>query len=123
VAFPFGHGLSYTTFAYSDLTVAEGGSRVSVTVTNTGAVSGKETVQLYVSDPEASLPRPPQELKAFAKVALAPGESRTVTFDLDERAFAFYDPSVKGWVAEPGVFRIRVGSSARDCRAEIELVR
>ncbi|HYF75571.1 MAG TPA: glycoside hydrolase family 3 C-terminal domain-containing protein [Symbiobacteriaceae bacterium] len=123
VAYPFGHGLSYTSFAYSDLTVAPDGSQVSVRVTNTGTMAGKETVQLYVSDPEASLPRPPQELKAFAKVALAPGESATVAFALDERAFAFYDPSVKRWVVEPGVFRIRVGASARDVRAEAEVVR
>lgn len=123
VAYPFGHGLSYTSFAYSGLTVAPDGARVSVTVTNTGAVAGKETVQLYVSDPEASLPRPPQELKAFAKVALAPGESVMVDFELHERDFAFYDPGVRRWVAEPGVFRIRVGSSARDIRAEAELTR
>ncbi|MDF2630775.1 MAG: beta-glucosidase, partial [Symbiobacteriaceae bacterium] len=123
VAYPFGHGLSYTRFAYSDLTVSPDGAQVSVTVTNVGPGAGKETVQLYVSDPEASLPRPPQELKAFAKVALVPGESATVTFELDERAFAFYDPSVKRWVAEPGVFRMRVGSSSREIRAEADVHR
>lgn len=123
VAYPFGHGLSYTSFRYSDLTVSEDGTRVSVTITNTGAVAGKETVQLYVSDPEASLPRPPQELKAFAKVALSPGESATVSFELDERAFAFYDPAVRRWVAEAGRFVIRVGSSSRNLRLEAELKR
>ncbi len=123
VAYPFGHGLSYTSFAYSGLTVEEGGARVSVTVTNTGAVAGKETVQLYISDPEASLPRPPRELKAFAKVALAPGERATVSFELDERDFAFYNPGEKRWTAEPGTFTVRVGSSSRDIRAEASFVR
>lgn len=123
VQYPFGHGLSYTSFAYSDLAVSPDGYRVSVTVTNTGAVAGKETVQLYVSDPEAGLPRPPQELKAFAKVALAPGESVTLSFKLDDRAYAFYDPRGKRWTAEPGAYTIRVGSSSRDIRAEASFVR
>ena len=91
--------------------------RVSVVVQNTGQVAGAEVVQLYVGDPVASLPRPPKELKAFQKVALDPGESATVSFELDERALSFYDPARRGWVAEPGVFEIMVGSSSRDIRA------
>jgi beta-glucosidase len=117
--FPFGHGLSYTTFAYSDLKVARKvkmGERIEVTlkVKNTGKVAGKEVVQLYVSDTKSSLPRPPKELKGFTKVALKPGQSKTVTFTLDERSLAYYDPNKKAWVAEPGEFEVLVGSSSRD---------
>jgi beta-glucosidase len=119
--FPFGHGLSYTTFAYSDLKVAKkvkAGERIEVTlkVKNTGKVVGKEVVQLYVGDTKSSLPRPPKELKGFAKVALEPGQSETVTFTLDERSLAYYDPVKKGWVAEPGEFEVLVGASSRDIR-------
>ena len=126
--FPFGHGLSYTSFAYSDLKVAKKVNagqpvEVSLVVTNTGKVAGKEVVQLYVSDAKSSLPRPPKELKGFAKVDLKPGEVGTVTFSLDERALAFYDPHKKKWVAEQGVFEVLVGSSSRDIRlkAKFEL--
>ena len=90
--------------------------KVSLTVTNSGAVVGKEVVQLYVEDPECYLPRPPKELKGFTKVELKPGESREVTFTLDQRALSFYDPLRKGWVAEPGEFLVLVGSSSRDIR-------
>jgi beta-glucosidase len=121
--FPFGHGLSYTTFAYSGLRVpktAKSGKpvRVSVTVKNTGDRPGQEVVQLYVRDVTARVPRPPKELKRFAKVLLQPGESRTVSFELDERALAFYDVDRKAWVAEPGEFEVLVGSSSRDIRAK-----
>jgi beta-glucosidase len=120
--FPFGHGLSYTRFAYSHLKVSskvKGGQivEVSVAVTNNGKVAGKEVVQLYVSDLKSSLPRPPKELKGFAKVALEPGETETVTFNLDERALSYYDPYRHAWVAEPGKFEVLVGSSSRDIRA------
>lgn len=120
-AFPFGHGLSYTRFEYSDLqipiTVAAGQPvEVKLMVKNTGLVAGKEVVQLYVRDEKSSLPRPPKELKGFAKVALAPGESRELTFTLDERALAFYQPYLKRWVAEPGQFEIQAGASSRDIR-------
>ncbi len=120
--FPFGHGLSYTTFAYRDLRVAAQARigelvHVAITVQNTGAVAGQEVVQVYVRDVQATLPRPPQELKRFAKIALAPGATQMVEFTLDERAFAFYDPYAKRWVVEPGEFEIRVGSSSRDIRA------
>jgi beta-glucosidase len=89
---------------------------VSVTVRNTGDCAGKETVQLYVSDLQASLPRPAKELKGFAKVALAAGATETVTFTLDRRAFAFYEPVKGEWVVEPGEFEILVGSSSADIR-------
>ncbi len=126
--FPFGHGLSYTSFSYSDLKVTKkvkSGQpvEVSLVVTNTGKAAGKEVIQLYVSDAKSSLPRPPKELKGFAKVDLKPGEAGTVTFSLDERALAFYDPHRKKWVAEPGEFELLVGSSSRDIRlrAKFEL--
>ncbi len=119
--FPFGHGLSYTTFAYSGLQLpgkVKAGERfkVALKVKNTGKVAGKEVVQLYVADTRSALPRPPQELKGFAKVALGPGQTKTVSFSLDERSLAYYDPARKGWVAEPGEFEVRIGSSSRDIR-------
>jgi beta-glucosidase len=92
--------------------------RVTVRVKNTGAVAGSEVVQLYVRDVESSVQRPPKELKGFSKLALAPGESQTATFTLDERAFAFYDPDRKAWVVEPGEFEILLGSSSRDIRVK-----
>lgn len=122
--FAFGHGLSYTTFAYSGLTVsprrgAVGDAiRVSVRVRNTGKVAGSEVVQVYVADEACSVPRPPKELKAFAKVSLRAGETKTVRFALDRRAFAFYDVHARDWVVEPGRFGILVGSSSRDIRVK-----
>ena len=121
--FPFGHGLSYTSFEYSGLEVHSSGKMsdpvgVTLSVTNSGARAGQEVVQLYVRDVKSSLPRPVKELKAFAKVALLPGETRAVHFTLDERAFAFYDPARHGWVVEPGEFEILVGSSSRDIRTK-----
>jgi beta-glucosidase len=121
--FPFGHGLSYTDFKYSNVKItparAKAGDKiqVSIDIKNTGKVAGKEAVQLYISDIVSSVPRPPKELKAFQKVALLPGETKTVKFTLDKEAFSFYDPSPKKWVAEPGDFAILVGSSSRDIRA------
>jgi beta-glucosidase len=119
--FPFGHGLSYTTFTYHDLKVAKRVKasepvKVTMEVKNTGKVAGKEVVQLYVSDSKSSLPRPPKELKGFAKVSLKPGESKMVEFMLDERSLAFYDPHKAAWVAEPGEFEVLIGSSSRDIR-------
>jgi beta-glucosidase len=121
--FPFGHGLSYTTFAYSDFTAPTEAMIgepvvVSVKVTNTGAVTGQEVVQLYVADEQASVARPPKELKGFAKVSLAPGESQAVSFTLHERAFAFYDAHAGAWTVEPGAFGILVGASSRDIRVQ-----
>ncbi len=118
--FPFGYGLSYTTFAYRDLALsaveyAPGDEiKVSVTLENTGTRAGQEVVQLYLRDVESRLVRPEKELKAFTKVALEPGETRTVTLTLDEEALAFYDPAQEGWVAEAGEFEVLVGSSALD---------
>ncbi len=121
VAFPFGFGLSYTTFEYSNLKVAESfedtdGLKVTFDVTNTGGLAGKEIAQVYVHDREASLARPPKALKGFAKVALGPGETQTVAVDLDFRAFAFYHPKHKAWITEDGMFDILVGASAEDIR-------
>lgn len=112
--FCFGHGLGYTTFTYGDATVD--GTTVSIDVTNTGERVGSEVVQCYVGDVESSVSRPVQELRAFEKVHLEPGASRTVTFALDDRAFAFW--SEAGWIIEPGAFTIRIGASSRDIRAE-----
>ncbi len=127
--FPFGHGLSYTTYDYQNMNVPEkvwvGESfQISVTVVNTGDVTGKEIVQVYLSDAESELVRPPKELKAFEKVALTPGESKTLRFDLDPRALSYYDPDRAGWVAEPGVFTVKVGASVQDIRlqADFELL-
>ncbi|NTU62834.1 MAG: beta-D-glucoside glucohydrolase [Chloroflexi bacterium] len=119
--FPFGHGLSYTTFEYSEWTMPEVVKRgetvkVYVKVKNTGAVAGKEVAQLYVRDVQASVQRPVKELKGFAKVSLLPGEEKTVAFELNERALAYYDPDRKAWVAEPGEFEVLIGSSSRDIR-------
>ena len=124
--FPFGHGLSYTTFEYADLHTpqqAKAGEavHVSLAVKNSGTRAGKEVVQLYVRDVQSSLPRAPKELKAFAKVSLAPGETQTVQFELDARAFSFYDPSRKQWVIEPGEFELLAGSSSRDIRTRATL--
>lgn len=122
VLFPFGHGLSYTTFAYSNARVSAetftdtDGITVSVDVTNTGAVAGKEIVQLYVRDREAGLRRPDKELKGFAKVSLAPGETKTVELVLDFRAFAFYHPDHQQWITEDGDFDLLIGASSADIR-------
>ena len=122
VLFPFGHGLSYTEFAYSDLKIDkdrftdEESCTVSVTITNTGDRFGKEAVQLYVQDVESTVPRPVKELKGFEKVALDPGESKTVTFELGKRAWAYYDVEGHDWYTEEGDFRILIGASSRDIR-------
>lgn len=117
--FPFGYGLSYTSFAYSaprlsaDSMTADGTINVSVDVTNTGSVAGSDVAQLYVNDPVASLSRPLKELKGFEKVNLAPGETRTVTFALPASALGFHD-SKGNYIVEPGNFRLWVGNSS-DC--------
>ncbi|MEN8249047.1 MAG: glycoside hydrolase family 3 C-terminal domain-containing protein [Bacteroidota bacterium] len=116
--FPFGHGLSYTTFEYSDLKIKEQGEEVIVTlsVTNTGQVKGSEIVQLYVHDVEAKIDRPVKELKGFVKVELESGVTQSIVIALDKRAFSFYDVEADDWVAEPGEFEIMVGASSRDIR-------
>ncbi|MGB8946371.1 MAG: glycoside hydrolase family 3 C-terminal domain-containing protein [Streptomyces sp.] len=124
VAYPFGHGLSYTTFTHDDLEVlihsdgAEPQVEVTVTVTNTGDRTGTETVQVYVTDHESSVSRPAQELRAFARVTLEPGESRPVTLSLGKRAFAFWHETLNRWAVEGGRFDLRVGASSRDIRLE-----
>lgn len=119
--FPFGHGLSYTTFEYGDLKIdgkIDNGLKinVSLTIKNTGKREGAEVVQLYVRDVESSVERPVKELKAFKKINLKPGEKQAVSFTLSERDLAFYSVERKRWVAEPGEFEMLVGSSSRDIR-------
>lgn len=122
VSFPFGYGLSYTTFEYKNASVDKtafrdvDGVKVSVEVTNTGKLAGKETVQVYVHDQKSTLHRPIKELKGFAKVELQPGETKKVTIPLDFRAFAFYHPEHKQWITEDGEFDILIGASATDIR-------
>jgi beta-glucosidase len=118
--FPFGYGLSYTTFAYSDLSVSSQALKdtdtlqVSVKVTNTGTMQGKEVVQLYVKDILSNVVRPEKELKGFAKVDLQPGETKLVNFTLDSRAFAYYNVKLKKWHVETGEFEILVGASSQE---------
>jgi len=136
VLFPFGFGLSYTTFEYSNLELKVVNDNlkesnndnsniqikdtdellVSLVVKNTGNRFGKEIIQLYVHDKEASVIRAPKELKGFEKIALAPGEEKTVTFTLDQRAFAYYSTELKDWYVETGEFDILIGKSSRDIR-------
>lgn len=127
VLFPFGHGLSYTTFGYSDLVVSQTELdasyelTVSMTVKNMGNVDGAEVVQVYVGAVQSPIFRPEKELKGFAKVFLTAGESRRVTFQLDARSFAVYDPNAKAWVVPSGVYQIVVGASSRDIRLQAEV--
>lgn len=120
--FPFGFGLSYTTFEYSDLKLSHSEINddkvltVELTVTNTGSRAGKEVVQLYVSDKQSSVIRPVKELKGFEKVELKPGESRRVVFRLDNRAFAYYAEEISDWFVEYGEYEIMIGASSRDIR-------
>ena len=124
VRFPFGFGLSYTSYEYSNLKVSADHIKdtdvleVSVDVTNTGGMAGKEVVQLYVSDVESTVIRPVKELKGFEKVELAPGETKTVTFTLDKRAFAYWNTQLHDWHVETGEFRILIGKSSRDIQLE-----
>jgi beta-glucosidase len=120
--FPFGYGLSYTSFEYTDLTVSSTnitdaeGLTVSVKIKNTGKVKGKEVVQLYVADHKSTLIRPKNELKKFAKIELEPGQETEVTFKLDGRDFSYFDSKRNMWIAESGEFTINVGASSRDFR-------
>lgn len=123
--FPFGHGLSYTTFTYgkpvasAKTMAADGTLTVTVTVKNTGSVAGKEIVQLYVGDDKCSVLRPVKELKHFAKVALAPGEEKSVTFTLTPDDLKFYDEASAAWKYEPGKFKVYVCASSTDVRGVV----
>ena len=125
VQFPFGHGLSYTTFQYSNAKAAkasmkaDGTLKVSVDVANTGSVDGAEVVQLYIADPEASIDRPAKELKGFEKVWLKAGQKKTVTFEIDAEDLSYFDAEKHEWVAEPGEFQVLLGSSSEDLKAMV----
>lgn len=125
-AFPFGHGLSYTTFEYSDIkgnkeTIAEDGTlKISLRVTNTGHRLGHEVVQLYIGDTYATAARPVKELKDFQKVMLEPGRSTRVTFTVDASMLSFFDPLRHDWIVEPGNFNAYIASSAGDIRGVVE---
>ena len=114
VRFPFGYGMSYTTFAYSDMAADEQG--VSLTVTNTGSVAGTEIVQLYVAKKNSDLFRPAKELKGFARVTLAPGEKQRITITLDDKAFRFWNVKANRWEIEGGEYELLVGASVEDIR-------
>lgn len=115
--FPFGYGLSYTTFAYSNARLD--GNTLSVDITNTGSREGKEVVQLYVADRKAALVRPVKELKAFQKVALQPGETKTVQFTITDDMLSYFDPEAHQWTVEPGVFDLLIGASSGDIRQSV----
>jgi beta-glucosidase len=120
--FPFGYGLSYTTFTYGEVTLDRSVMslhdtlRVSVPVTNTGTREGAEVVQLYIRDKAASLTRPVKELKGFQKIKLKPGETRTVVFAITREHLSFYNQNLQ-WVCEPGDFEVMVGGNSADVRA------
>jgi beta-glucosidase len=128
--YPFGFGLSYTTFDYGRLEAAKSKFKeddvisVSLVIKNSGTIKGSETAQLYVQDVNCSVPRPEKELKAFRKVELEPGQSTTITFQLDKKAFSFWSPQKKDWTAEKGKFIIYLGASSKDIRLkkEVELL-
>lgn len=123
--YPFGHGLSYTTFEYGKPVAsassmnANGSITVRVPVTNTGSRDGKETVQFYIGDDKASVIRPVKELKGFDKLSIAPGATAEATFTITPDALKFYDPASASWVAEPGKFKLYIGSSSTDIRATL----
>ena len=127
VCFPFGHGLSYTQFEYSNIRVDHSEIRddasvvVSVEVKNTGNRAGKEIVQLYVGDVESSIFRPAKTLQGFEKISLEPGESKVVTFTLSKRAFAYYNIQLKDWQVETGTFEIFIGASSKDIRQKASI--
>ncbi len=127
VRFPFGYGLSYTTFAYSNLTLdreeldEEDALHVRVTVTNTGQVAGQAVIQLYIAPEKVEMIRPVRELKEFAKVELQPGESRQISFTLDARAFSHWNPTTHSWRCENGRYTVQIGENARDICLEADV--
>ena len=116
--FAFGHGLSYTSFGYSNLAVTPSGKgfNISVTIKNTGKQAGSEVVQVYVKPENPAIPRPEKELKGFQKINLAPGEEKTITIHLTEEALLYYNDAINQWVRDSGNYTIQVGSSSRDIR-------
>jgi beta-glucosidase len=116
--FPFGFGLSYTTFSYNNLKVSTVNRKATVTFTvkNTGKVAGADVSQVYVHQQKSTLPRPEKELKGFQKVFLQPGESKTISITLDETAFQYFNDNLNKWVLEPGKFDLLVGNSSRDIK-------
>ena len=122
VAYPFGFGLSYTTFNYSGATLTRNGDslRVRFTLKNTGERDGAEVVQLYAAKPLSCVSRVPKELKTFKKVFLKAGEEKQVEIDLDVSALAYYNCALKAWVAEPGEYKLYLASSARDIRLTLD---
>jgi beta-glucosidase len=124
--FAFGHGLSYTTFEYGQAKAAKtsmkenGKLTVSVDVTNTGAVAGKEVIQLYIGDNEASVARPVKELKGFRKIDLKPGQKQTVTFEIDSEMLKFFDADKHEWTLEKGMFTAYIGAASDDIRTQVE---
>lgn len=123
--FPFGHGLSYTTFDYGKATIdktegtADDVFTISIPVTNTGDRAGREIVQLYVSDLKTTLPRPVKELKGFKKISLEPGQTETVTFEISRGDLSYFDADKHAWVVDPGKFEALVGASSRDIRSKV----
>ena len=125
--FPFGHGLSYTTFDYGKIKISSKQMRnndkitISIPIKNSGKIKGKETVQLYIGDEKCSFERPIKELKGFSKIELNPGEEKIVTFEITDEAFKFYDDKQKIWRTEPGKFKIYIGASSNDIRETSEI--
>ena len=126
--YPFGYGLSYTKFRYSDLSITpselsnDRSIEVRFRITNIGQRAGAETAQLYVGEENPKVPRPIKELKGFQKVYLQPGESKEVTIQLNQRSLAFYNVQARAWEADPGVYTISVGASSQDIRLNGKLV-
>lgn len=124
--FPFGHGLSYTTFKYGNATIDKTSGKesdtfmVSVPVTNTGKRAGSEIVELFISDSKSLIDRPVKELKGFSKIALLPGETKTVTFEINRDALSFFDAEKHSWVCEPGDFEALIGASSADIRTKVK---
>lgn len=121
VACPFGHGLSYTDFKYEDLEIVANTKKhvtAKIKITNVGSIYGKETAQIYIQNLESRVEKPRQELKAFVKVGLNPGESKTVEFFLDRRSFAWYNVKKSIWQVDRGDYNLKIGSSSRDIRLE-----
>jgi beta-glucosidase len=129
--FPFGHGLSYTTFKYRDLMLSadkvksDGTANMSVNIENSGGRAGDEVVQLYVHQNKSNVKRPAKELRGFQRVNLQPGEKKTVTFSLPASKLAFWDEKTHGFLVEPGAFDVMVGASSSDIRltGQIEVIR